>query len=796
MFIKLLFLAEIIIMIVASAILSKTAVVRNPNYTPETKSKIPKAKNPKSEIFVNICVIFSLLMGLADIIGIIQTDEVDGGFIVIGIVLLLEKVCHIVRTKIQSGTIRFFSKMLVITALIELIVFQLPSYRIFFGDYKNTLLFMPQGTVTSDNIIIDPLNGNMKVCGQATSSIEFQNIDRKIGTVKINSSCLNEYPNRLYVGIDTTDETSVTYRPAIIKGEIVQGNKSTEYITFLLSGKTDKLKFHFTAENDNNIFNISSIEINAPIPFEISLLRMLIILITSTFVYAVIFSAFFNREYKHNKAFCLISTGLITALALFVAVSMTITKSSVDVDDSFTKSTENQISKELVLAFENKQVSLLTEPTEDLLSLDNPYDRGLRDATGVWSEWDHVLYNGKYYSYYGIAPVILLFLPYHMITGKFLPSDIAVIIFSIIGIIFLSLTYNAFIKKWFSRIPTGCYLAGLLIIMTACGIWFSTGRPIFYEIAISSGFAFITLGAYFLISSNTISKGKISLPKVTLASLFLAIAVLCRPTLAVYSICACVFYVMGFKKSAEFIDADGIIHNDKKHSIKYVVCALLPFVVLGSVQMWYNYARFDSPLDFGIQYSLTINDFTNAECHLIYVLIGIFAYLFQFPTIKADYPYVNTWFTYFHSNGFYYKDWGQTSGIIWLALPVFGYLLSGKALKKLPDRSSRLRAVATIGLPCIIMPFIIICSIWESGYAVRYMADFSWEIIIGAFTILFFMYINSKNETLRKLFRYFMAFSVVTTFIVNIPQIFDFAFEEPYFPILTSKFHELIEFWR
>ena len=93
------------------------------------------------------------------------------------------------------------------------------------------------------------------------------------------------------------------------------------------------------------------------------------------------------------------------------------------------------------------------------------------------------------------------------------------------------------------------------------------------------------------------------------------------------------------------------------------------------------------------------------------------------------------------------------------------------------------------------MPLVILFSIWESGYAVRYVADFSWQIIMGAYAILFFLYQKSQNVTLKKLFKYFMAFSVVASIIVNVPQIFNFTFSEYDFPVITSKFHEFIEFW-
>lgn len=803
--IELLFFLELIMLIIATAVFMKTKVYVKPSKlkkkseddeTPKRKINIPPFNVSKAELIANIFVVFTVIMALPDLIGIMKTGIFHGAFTAIGIIMILEKLCSIIRYNTKSRTLKFIGKMLAVTAFIELIVFQMPSYRIMHGEYPRMKLPVSHGTVTSENTETESETGNIKVTGDDMATVEFTDINKKVGTIRIDIATSTENPKRLYVNVDATDETSANYRDDIGKMEVVTDNEHSRYIPMLLSGKTEKLRFDFKCEKSSDLFTIKAVVLNTPIPFDISYLRMFLIVTISGIVYAVIYSALMGREYKDNRKFCQWCSYVVTVTAVLMAVIMTTAKITDTFKEHFKAESGNQISEELVLAFENHQVSLLDDVPEELLAMSDPYDTGLRGSEGVSSKWDHVMYNGKYYSYYGIAPVILLFLPYHLITGYFFPTDIAVMIFAIIGLIFLTMTYNAIIKKWFSRIPSGCYLAGLLIINMVCGIWFSTGRPLFYEISISSGFAFVTMGAYFLITSNVITAEKTSLPKVTLASLFLAIAVLCRPTLAVYSICACVYYAIGFRTSGDVTDEDGNTKTDKKRRIKYIVCALLPFVVLGSVQMWYNYVRFDSPLDFGIKYSLTINDFTDSEYHTIFVLIGFFAYLFQFPTIKADYPYIDTWFTYFRASGYYFKDSGQTSGIVWIALPVFSYLLTGKALKKLPDRKSRLKSLALIGLPCVVMPLVIIFSIWESGYAVRYVADFSWQIVTGALAILFFLYQKSENITLKNLMKYFLAVSLIVSVVLNIPQIFTFTFYEADYPIVTSRFHNFIEFWR
>lgn len=52
-----------------------------------------------------------------------------------------------------------------------------------------------------------------------------------------------------------------------------------------------------------------------------------------------------------------------------------------------------------------------------LAELDNPYDPQIREDTGVSVHWDSAYYNGKYYMYFGIVPVLLVFAPYLAITG-------------------------------------------------------------------------------------------------------------------------------------------------------------------------------------------------------------------------------------------------------------------------------------------------------------------------------------------------------------------------------------------
>lgn len=693
--------------------------------------------------------------------------------------------------------VEFLSKTILVTAILEMTLFNFPAFYTWSGNYNQSSLDLSKCEVEAGNADISENNINIK--GKEEVVLTFKNLDTEIRTIHVNIK-FNGQTNHKKTVIDISDETTSSYRYDIAQTDIVKKRSTSGYIPCDFSGKVGNFRIKFTGYNDNDNITIKSVVFNEPIPFEVSYFRTLFIIIVSAIVYSICHLEAFQQTFEERKRLCrnlIITTTCFLCIISVIIVYLNL--GSTTVSDHFHLKTGNQITQEIVDAFEAGQVNLLSDPSEEILALENPYDRLSREKQGVYVPWDHVLYNGKYYSYYGVAPVLLLYLPYHLITGYYCSTNFSILLFSIIGIVFLSMTYFIFIKKFFGKIPAGMVFAGHIILMMSCGIWYSISRNIFYEISISSGFMFTVLGAYFLLSSNAVGEGKISCFKTCLSSVFFSLAVLCRPTLAVYCICACVYFAYGFFKIQNPAAAPEPV---KKAA--FLMCALTPFIIIGGFQMWYNYARFGSPLDFGIQYSLTINDFTKAEYHTVFVFISLFNYLFAVPKFSPEYPFISTNITKLKANGFFFNDDGCIAGIFFLALPVFAYFLSKKAFDKLPDKKAKIKAVLTIGLPCVIMPLAIIFSIWESGYAVRYVADFSWQIIFGAYAIIFSLYLKTKDNTKKIMTRNFMAFSSVWAIIVNGVQIFIFTFDsylcavflKTYYPEICWSFEHIINFWK
>ena len=730
------------------------------------------------------------LAAIADIAGAMKGTPFRGAFLLMGIVAALEFLL-IKKKAAEPKVVRRISKAALIAMVLELSLFQLPSLpTVFIGKYKPTRLPLAAAEITGDGYDGIDENGFVKMKGNCSVHFGYKDLNIPVGSIHADIG-FDDSTESVENWTDIRDETVKNLRDNVASGRIVRGVNSTSYIPCSLSGKVSQMDIEFRCNGDNGSAVVRSITLNSPIPFEVSFIRYFIIAGLAALTILIAGSAAMTESVSERKHSFRLWITEVTIAAMTIALLVAMVKApGGGVKEFFMSDGGDQMTMQLVDAFENGRLYIDEEVPQELLEMENPYYSDGRE--GIIYEWDHLLYKGKYYSYYGIAPVILLYMPFHMITGSYMTQNAAVLIFTLIGLIFLSMIYHTIIRRFFSQIPFGCAVAGHIVMLISCGIWFSVCQPQFYQAAISAGFAAITAGAYFLVSSGVFGSGKLSLPRTALSSLFFGIAAMSRPTLAVYAISAYIIYAMNIK-NANFISAD---KTDRKRRIKYALCGALPLAVLGICQMAYNYARFGSPLDFGIQYSLTINDFTHSEFHMNFMLLGLFYYLISPPMFRSFYPYITNEFSQFDIHGFYYRCPETAAGLLFMAIPTVGYLLTGKALGKLPDRRTRMTVLAAAGIPFVVMPLVIICAIWESGYAVRYMADFSWEILMGALFVLFFLYGKCLDRTIRKLFRWFMGTSVVMAFFIDVPIIFGVMFPRDEFPAISAKFSNIFAFWQ
>lgn len=234
-----------------------------------------------------------------------------------------------------------------------------------------------------------------------------------------------------------------------------------------------------------------------------------------------------------------------------------------------------------------------------LLEMENPYDVGLRESSGIDYEWDHAFYNGKYYLYFGIVPVFLVFLPYRLITGTALTGYHATQLFTTVGMVGMFALMYLLAKRFFPKMRFATYacLTGALSLLS---FWYSSTTPSLYCTAISAAIMLMVWSLYFFTRAVFCTGPEHQNKQIILAFCGAwcgALAFGCRPPVALANLLVipllCVFL--------------------KQHKMSWKLFGKLffaasPYIVVAVALMAYNYARFENPFEFGQAYQLTNTD--------------------------------------------------------------------------------------------------------------------------------------------------------------------------------------------
>ena len=175
-------------------------------------------------------------------------------------------------------------------------------------------------------------------------------------------------------------------------------------------------------------------------------------------------------------------------------------------------------------------------------------------------------------------------------------------------------------------------------------------------------------------------------------------------------------------------------------------------------------------------------------------MIGLFNFLFAFPKIQPEFPYVLSNFSTLSTNGYYYVANRNAVGIFWRALPSLGYLGVKPAWKSL-SKEERIKALCLLLPTCVIAPLIIIFSIWESGYGVRYCCDFAWQIILGGAAVLFLLYVRVAEGQGKTILRNAFTAAAVLALVVNGAMIYDYLSKSGLLAADYLRFARVFDFW-
>jgi hypothetical protein len=373
-----------------------------------------------------------------------------------------------------------------------------------------------------------------------------------------------------------------------------------------------------------------------------------------------------------------------------------------------------------------------------LFQLDNVYDYNERVEKAVFCQWDHAFYDSHYYMYFGVVPVLALFLPFRMLIGFRLPTFLATALFSSLFIIGMFRLFRLIKKLVFPELPERIRLL-LSTAFSLAGMWYAMDCPTIYCLAITSALCLEIWSMYFYIQAVWAAEGQAeSIRLAFLGALFGALAFGCRPTIALANVLAIPMFVVYLKKQK-------LIPRFWARML-YVIS---PYVVVGAALMYYNYIRFGTPFEFGQAYQLTVADQTaygsmadNISWSL--VISSLKENYFTIAPLSWNFPYVQF-------------------GGAFINFPVFALSIVGLFVPGVRKvlRGKKLLALA-IGL--VIMPVVItvVDALWVPWLTERYRMDFYWLMGIAAFLVCGAWY-SSLKERGQRIFGWVLsAFGVCT----------------------------------
>ena len=578
-------------------------------------------------------------------------------------------------------------------------------------------------------------------------TIHIPEINEKIKNIHIKLNKNN--PLVITANILLTDEANQFYYGTPERDIYLNVNKS-QYININTAGKTQNLGLLF--ESDLDTVNIDSISINVERPFEFSFFRLLCLVGLLCLFYLFKPSSILYKKKLTDSEYA--KTSLVT-VALCLQCAIIIILGSINptfmgiasqgynthkwdgngVDLVPISYSQHNQYDELAQAFlQGKTYIDNDDVPQSLKDMKNPYDTTARSKQALLSgdsyRWDVAYFDGHYYVYFGIVPLLLMYLPFRAVFDAPFPSAVGIMAFALIFSIGVYKLLDLICKKKFKTISVGVYLLTALTFVNCCGMTFLVKRPDFYSVPIISSMAFVIWGIYLWFKG--LNKEKKKLLYFLSGSLCMALSVGCRPqSVLICAVAIPLFLGYFFKDKYIF----------KKQGIKELITLALPFVIVATGIMYYNYIRFGSPFDFGSSYNLTTNDVTRRGFSFGRTGLGLFTYLFQLPSFKATFPFIET--VNIETNYIGKTITENCFGGLITSLPLlwFGFALpKAKSILK----ENKLFAFTVV---LLLMGFaLVIADTQAGGLLQRYYSDFGYIFFLGVILIIYSLYEKGSEE--------------------------------------------------
>lgn len=532
--------------------------------------------------------------------------------------------------------------------------------------------------------------------------------------------------------------------------------EASHYLWIQGSGKVRTVVLQTECSEAGSIL-IRQIVVNAHKPLEMSFGRLFVLSVLALCILAIR-DASWKAERKEKKAGTEFATVVLVGAAIILPAAILIEANAyIKIDRHFLP---YQL---LAEALADGQPYLKIEPSDVLKAMDNPYDYTARVDLGLEDNidylWDTAYYNGHYYTYFGIVPCLVIYLPAWLLTGKHI-SEPAVVLSCAIAFYF---GVWALVRSWCRRyhyaIPYVLQMVATVTIFLGSNIMGCLGNPDAHDVPRLCGMVFLAWGMHFWIASlNTGTTEEAKQPllwQMSIGSFFMALAVGCRPNLALYSFLAIVIFWNYRKKK----NGEDIATVRKRY-----LALILPYIPIALGLMYYNYIRFGSITDFGFAYNLTVQDCSRTVISLDKVVLGIYDYLLKLPQMEYCFPFL--------VSGSFAELNNLGHATVYITYCFGGLLVCNLVTWCIPALCGSNRGEAK-GLwqgriLAVIVLIQLLITALTGGISYNYMADFAFPLILVGWEGAWIWWERLQDGEGQRIFRGFLLLGLVWSFCFHI----------------------------
>ena len=623
---------------------------------------------------------------------------------------------------------RLFLLWLLAAALMaELVLYNFSAWRSLF--YRDRKVF--EGVVEGAEETV-PGSGEYLV-GEESFTVHVPEVGGKLHNLFFALDFSGSEP--VYYTVTLTDEGN--YYPYSLPEQVLMpGIRKSYYTSLHPAGAVGEISVQFRAPA-GSLVRVNGISGNAPIPFVFHVGRFAVILGVLLLIYAL------NSTYpegmesgqtadhgdKRRRA--------VTVLVMAALIGMAWKLARINpmcVDSPWPHHRQYH---ELAEAMAEGRVYLDTEPSEGLLQAENPYDTIFLQANDISYRADYAYFEGKYYVYFGVVPELLLYLPCYLVTGRHLPNYMAVFLFYSGFILAVFALFREVVRQWFPGIPYRIYLA-VSTLTVCCGNYlFIIARPDLYDTPIMAANMFTVAGLWLWIKGKHQISHKRRSACYLGGSLSMALVAGCRPQMLLFSLLAIPLFWKEVMKERKLFGKKGIGDT---------LCLCLPYGAVALGIMYYNQARFGSPLDFGAAYSLTSNDMTKRSFNFHQTLLGLWHFFLQPPAVSSDFPFLNG--IQIGSASYMGKLNAEYTYGGMLACNAFLWVLL--RLNRGRESLKKKGIWGIVLMSAAVSLLLAIVDVTGAGILQRYMVDMIWGVWLAAALLLFSLAEDACGEEGRR----------------------------------------------